>query len=155
MDNLLVTYKLRDFLYEAQKKEKQCDRMMWRFRGILDHHISRRLIVWAEYIQHVTFADFTRLSQSDAENRHRHVHDFVTPHTNNSILFFSHAKQMLRYFFYYIHSFFLLFFINIFNWHHFYLAGYGSWTRGKPDKAFCWNACVEWWPSKRGVTVHG
>jgi len=36
-----------------------------------------------------------------------------------------------------------IFFINIFNWQHFYFSGYDSWTGAKPDGIFCWNACVE------------
>ena len=46
------------------------------------------------------------------------------------------------------------FFINIFNWQYFYLTGYGFWTQVKPNWAFCWNTCVEWWPPKRDAAVH-
>ena len=110
-------------------------------------------VVWAKYIQHVTSVHFMQRSQSDAENRHRHVHEFVTTHTDYSMLFFFACKadDKICFFFFYILSF--IFFINIFNWQYFYLAG-SLGSEPSPIKLFCWNACVEWWPLKRDVAVH-
>jgi len=36
-----------------------------------------------------------------------------------------------------------IFFINIFNWQHFYFAGYDYWMGSKSDGTFCWNTCAE------------
>ena len=62
---------------------------------------------------------------------------------------------LFSFFFHYIHFFYLLFFINIFNRQHFYLASYNLWTWVKPDEAFYWNAFTEWWPLKKNVAVRG
>jgi hypothetical protein len=71
------------------------------------------------------------------KNQNRHVHGSFTIYIDGSVPFILHAKWMLGFFF--ITSIFLLVFlyVNIFNWQHLYATGYGSWTRAKPDGAFC------------------
>jgi len=49
-------------------------------------------------------------SQSGVENQNRRVHSFITTHTDDFVLFVSHAKRMVRFFFYYIH--FFIFFLS-------------------------------------------
>jgi hypothetical protein len=104
IDNLLITYKLRDFWYEAQKKantytrEREIpawnDMAIW--KNFRPPYISKA--IWADYIQHMTSAHFTRGSQSGTENRHRLVHDSVITHTSGSVPFVSHVKRMVRFF---------------------------------------------------------
>jgi hypothetical protein len=40
---------------------------------------------------------------------------FITTHTSGFILFVSHAKQIIRFFFHYIYFLKLLFYMNMFN----------------------------------------
>ena len=101
--------------------------------------------VLAKYIPHVMSTRFMWRSLSDAGNQSRRVHSSVTTHTGDSISFILHAKQMTRFFL--ITSIFLLSFINLFNWKHFYLTGYGFWTWAKPNGVFCWKTCMESWLS--------
>jgi hypothetical protein len=78
--------------------------------------------VWAEYIQHMMFAHFTRWSYSCVENQHKHryVHGSVT--STSAVLFCLFRLQSIWWdFFYDIHFFHLLVFINIFNWWHFFI----------------------------------
>jgi hypothetical protein len=111
--------------------------------------------VWIKYIQHVTFTCFTWRSKSGAQNHHQRVHGSVTTHKDGSVLFVSHAKWVIRFFLITSIFFMCYVFVNLFNWQHFYLVGYDSWIWAMPDEAFCWSTCAEWWPPKRGATVHG
>jgi hypothetical protein len=52
--------------------------------------------IWPQYIEHMMSERFTRRSQSGAGNRNRQIHRSVTTHTNGSVLFVVHAKQMVR-----------------------------------------------------------
>jgi len=51
--------------------------------------------VWAEYIQHMMFARFTRWSYSGVENRHKHryVHGSVT--STSAVLFYLFRLQSI------------------------------------------------------------
>jgi hypothetical protein len=93
--------RLRDFWYETQKKAKKYARdnslqgwndvAVWRdFR--LPYILED---IWPQYIQHVMFERFTRLSQSNADNRNRQIHGSMTTHTGGSIPFTAHAKRMV------------------------------------------------------------
>jgi len=75
-----------------------------------DYRMSRRLYGRNIYIEHAMSKHFVGQSQSGVENPNKHVHDFVTTHTSDSIpfsfsFFFLHSKQMVRFFFYCIHFF--------------------------------------------------
>jgi len=52
--------------------------------------------IWTQYIEHVTSERFARCSQSDADNRNQQIHGSVTTHTDGSVPFGAHAKQMVR-----------------------------------------------------------
>ena len=69
-------------------------------------------------------------SQSGVENQNRRVHNFITTHIDGSVPFVSHAKRMVRFFFYYIHFFYLT---TVFYCRLWFLD-----TR------------AEWWSSKKG-----
>ena len=94
--------RLRDFLYEAQKKAKKTARdrglqgwndvTVWRdFKPI---YISKD--IWPRYLEHMTSKRFTRCSQSGAGYRNRSIHGSVTTHTGGSVPFAGHAKRMVR-----------------------------------------------------------
>ena len=112
-DNSFVLYRLRDFWYEVQKKSQkniqkkesfQAGRTWW-FGRMSDYRMSRRLYGRNIYIEHAMSKHFVGQSQSGVENPNKHVHDFVTTHTSDSIPFFLHSKRMVRFLFYYIHFF--------------------------------------------------
>jgi len=52
--------------------------------------------IWQQYIEHVTFEQFTRRSQFDAGNRNWQIHGSVTTHTSGSVPFAAHLKRMVR-----------------------------------------------------------
>jgi hypothetical protein len=52
--------------------------------------------IWLQYIEHVMFEQFTRRSQSGADNRNRQIHGSVTTHTDSFVPFATHAKRMVR-----------------------------------------------------------
>jgi hypothetical protein len=52
--------------------------------------------IWPQYIEHVTSERFTRRSQSGAGNQNRQIHGSLTTHTDGSVPFTAHAKQMVR-----------------------------------------------------------
>jgi len=102
--NLISRYgsRLRDFLYELQKKTKQTARdkglqgwndvAVWRdFKPI---YIPTD--IWPHYLEHVTSERFTRRSQSGAGNWNQPIHGSVTMHTGSSVPFAAHAKRMVR-----------------------------------------------------------
>jgi hypothetical protein len=93
---------LRDFWYEAQKKEKKTARDRG-FEGWNDVAVWRdfKLIyipenIWPHYLEHVTSERFTRRSQFGAGNQNRPIHGGVTTHTGSSVSFAVHAKQLVR-----------------------------------------------------------
>jgi hypothetical protein len=49
-----------------------------------------------KYIQHMMFEHFTRRSQFSVGNQSREIHGSVTTHTNGSVPFISHVKQMVK-----------------------------------------------------------
>jgi cellulose synthase/poly-beta-1,6-N-acetylglucosamine synthase-like glycosyltransferase len=129
------------FLMRCKRKQKNIrekasfqPRMTWWLGRISDRHISQRM--------------HGRTIFSMWSPIWRTVIDMFT------VPFVLHAKRMVI-FFWLLPFFYLLVFINIFNWQHFYLASYSSWTRAKPDRTFCWNTCAKWWPPKKDATVHG
>jgi hypothetical protein len=52
--------------------------------------------IWPQYIQHVTFEQFTRCSQSGANNQNWQIQGSVTMHTSCSVPFIAYAKKMVR-----------------------------------------------------------
>jgi hypothetical protein len=155
-----VSYRLCDFLYETQKKAKKHVKkksfqagMTWRFERILDHHTSHRLCgknrlnTWRACVSCDDHSPVQKIKTG--------VFTVLLPNILTAP-FHSFRMRSRWYDFFLLHPFFyLLFFINIFNWKYFYLTGYGSWTRAKPDWAFCWSACAGWWSPKKGATVRG
>jgi hypothetical protein len=94
-------------------KEKELlrwkDMVVWKdFRPL---YISEA--VWVEYIHYVTSKHFMRRSQFSAENRNMQINGSITTHTDESILFVLHVKQMVIYIFYHIYFFKVLFYMNI------------------------------------------
>jgi hypothetical protein len=93
---------LRDFWYDKQKKAKRYARdndlegwnevVVW--REFKPPFISGD--IWTQYIEHMTSKRFAQRSQSDADNRNRQIHGFVTTHTNNSVPFSAHVKRMVN-----------------------------------------------------------
>jgi hypothetical protein len=61
------------------------------------------------------YKHFVGQSQSGVENRNKHVHDFATTHTNDSIPFFFSFETDGKIFLSLYQFFYLLFLINIFN----------------------------------------
>jgi hypothetical protein len=62
--------------------------------------------IWDTYIHYMMSKSFLRWLQSGAEIRTKEIHGFITMHIDRSILFVSHAKQMLR--FYFIRYYFII-----------------------------------------------
>jgi len=94
--------RLRDFLYESQKKAKKTARDSG-LQGWNDVAVWRdfKLIyipedIWSRYLEHVPSERITWLSQSGAGNQNRPIHGSVTTHTGDSISFAAHAKRMVR-----------------------------------------------------------
>jgi hypothetical protein len=52
--------------------------------------------MWTAFIEHVISEQFSRRSQSGANNWNRQIHGSVTTHTGRSVPFSAHAKQMVR-----------------------------------------------------------
>jgi hypothetical protein len=52
--------------------------------------------IWPQYIEHVMSEQFTRRSQSGADNRNQQIHSSMTTQTGGSVLFAAHAKRMVR-----------------------------------------------------------
>jgi hypothetical protein len=52
--------------------------------------------IWPQYIEHVTSERFIRRSQSGVGNQSRQIHGSLTTHTDCSVPFAAHAKQMVR-----------------------------------------------------------
>jgi hypothetical protein len=48
------------------------------------------------YIQHMMSEHFVQRSQSGAENQNKRTHGSITMYTGRTILFVSHAKQMVK-----------------------------------------------------------
>jgi len=102
--NLISRYgsRLRDFLYEAQKKIKNTARdnglqgwndvAVWRDFKLM--YIPAD--IWPYYLEHVTYERFTRRLQSDPGNQNRPIHGSVTTHIGGSVSFAAHAKRMVR-----------------------------------------------------------
>ena len=124
----MVTHWLRDCWYDAQKKGNKyarkwasslewCDSLerfqtaiyikgcMGRIHSIHDVRALHTMVIFwcGEPAQASLCSRF----------RYQHISGFV--------LFVSLAKHMVRFFFYDIHFFHLLVFINIFNWWHFFI----------------------------------
>ena len=53
--------------------------------------------IWAAYIGHVMFEQFSRRSQSGADNWNRQIHGSLTTHTGGSDPFNALAKRMVRF----------------------------------------------------------
>jgi len=54
---------------------------------------------------HLMSEHFMRQSWSGVENRNMEIYDLITTHTSGSIMFGSHTKWMVTFFFYYIYFF--------------------------------------------------
>ena len=107
-------------------KKKRASRLevhgAWRFGRMLDRRMSWRLYGQNIYIEHVMSEHFVGQSQSGLENWNKHVHDFVTTHTSDSIPFFFAFETDGKIFILLYPFFYLLFFINIFNQQQFSLT---------------------------------
>jgi hypothetical protein len=102
--NLISRYgsRLRDFWYEAQKRQKKTARDNG-LQGCNDVAVWRDFkpiyipaVIWPLYLEHVISEQFTRRSQSGAGNQNWPIHGSVTTHTGGSVSFASHAKRMVR-----------------------------------------------------------
>ena len=152
----MVTYRSCDFLYKAQKKAKTYMRAsslewrgdlegfktaihLWGYMGAL--HSACDVCVFHSMVT------FWYIEPTPACSPfHYHAHWQLC-----SVHFACEADDKI----FLLLLFYFLFFINIFNWQHFYLAGYDFWTHAKSDETFCWNACAEWWSPKRGAVIQG
>jgi hypothetical protein len=94
---------LRDFWSETQKKGKKKNARNnglqgWNAMAVWRDfkHLYIPGDIWPQYIEHVMSEQFTRRSQSGADNRNRQIHSSMTTHTGGSIPFAAHAKRMVR-----------------------------------------------------------
>jgi hypothetical protein len=133
-----------------QKKESFQAGMTWQCGRISDHRMSQRLYGWNTFIMWCL-----RVSRNGHSPMWKiRIGVFKVLLACTLVTLFSSFRMRSGWVDFFIKSiFYWLFFINIFNRQIFFLAGYDSWGRVKPDRAFCWNTYAEWWPPKRGATV--
>jgi hypothetical protein len=133
-------------------KRKQSTRLEWRD----DSEGFQATIHLGDYIRRNTFNTWCPSVSYDKHNPVWETRDakFMVPLPLTPATSFRWFRMQNGWFFLITPIFNLLFFINIFNWQHFYLASYSSSTWAKLNGAFCGNTRAEWWLPKKGATVH-
>lgn len=66
------------------------------WRDFRPPHVSKA--IWEVYIQYMMSEHFVQRSRFDAENHNKRTHGSITMYTDGTILFVSHAKQMVSFF---------------------------------------------------------
>lgn len=110
--------KSHDLWYEAKKKIKVCKRKRFSMQDdmvVWRHFRPQRILeaIWDAYIQNMMFEHLIWWSQSSGENQTKKTHGFITTHTDRSILFILHVKQISRLCFYKFFQLIIVLYKNI------------------------------------------